>query len=80
MNTLHTAEKCSSEIEICPKCSGHHPLKDCKSDHNKCPNCVAANEKYKLNLDVNHSAWNINCELYKRRLKSVKNRIFYDDQ
>lgn len=76
----HTAENCSSEIEICPKCSGHHSLKNYKSDHNKCPNCVATNEKFKLDLDVNHNAWDVNCPLYKRRFKSVKNRLVYDDQ
>lgn len=62
----HMAKECKSN-QVCPKCSGCHEFKDCNVVSVKCVNCVRSNQKYGLNVDVNHVAWDVNkCESYKR--------------
>lgn len=36
----HLSSKCTSNTQICHKCSDNHFSKDCNSDHLKCINCI----------------------------------------
>jgi hypothetical protein len=72
----HYENSCKSDI-CCPRCSEAHRIVECKcSDNNvKCINCVEANRKYKLKLNVNHIAGDKKCDtmmrLLKRKIKNI---------
>lgn len=70
----HLQKECKDK-KTCAKCAGEHDVKDCQGNPVKCINCVASNEKYKLNLKTNHIVWDHSeCETYKRIEKSRKNK------
>jgi hypothetical protein len=73
----HRGSVCKND-DCCPKCSLPHNLKD--HDENihldvKCVNCVEHNKKLKLGLDENHAAWDPACEVYKRKLTTLKKSL-----
>lgn len=71
----HFQKDCQDKI-TCGKCTGNHNAQECVSNCVKCINCVLSNEKYKMNLNVNHTVWdNVNCETYKRIEKIRKNKF-----
>lgn len=73
----HIAAECKNK-PICSKCgSEEHVKKDCKVKREKCHNCVVANDKLRKGLDVNHSVWSLECEVYKRKLEVSKRAINY---
>lgn len=63
----------------CSRCAGSHKHSECKSSQLCCVNCKFANEKYNMNLETNHHAWNKECPVYKRRLSALANKIEYSD-
>lgn len=67
----HVAKHCSEE-KCCLNCGGEHEARNCKSTTLNCPNC----EKMKIE-DRNHSAKNLECPVYKRRMLRYKNNINY---
>lgn len=71
----HKATECKAEVETCPICSENHSVKECKSSTEKCANCEKLRVERKLNMDVHHSAWSIDCPVYinhrERRNKMV---------
>ncbi|KAK5647930.1 hypothetical protein RI129_002822 [Pyrocoelia pectoralis] len=70
----HLARDCNNN-RVCFKCGCDHDANACQSEVVKCLNCVSSNEKYGLNLDVNHLIWNIQtCETYKRIEKVQRNK------
>lgn len=70
------------DTPVCPLCAGTHKLKECDSINNpvKCYNCNAMNEKYNLNLNVNHSALSYKCPTMLKKLKKKKENIQYNEQ
>jgi hypothetical protein len=70
----HKAADCRNEI-ACAKCAGSHELTQCDSDIEKCVNCMSANKKLNLNLDVANSVWNRNCPVYTKKLKIEMSKI-----
>lgn len=74
----HKSGQCD-QSQICAKCSGPHKYSDCKSKNECCINCKAANQKYKLNIDTNHNAWSKNCQILKRHLSKLANKIEYNE-
>lgn len=73
----HLQKDCKNKI-MCAKCSGDHDTKQCmdESDNCKCVNCIDSNDKFKMNLDINHPAWDYaNCETYKRIEKIRRNKF-----
>lgn len=71
----HVAKYCTEE-KCCHKCGGRHFGKDCEIvfEKFKCPNC----EKMKY-PDLNHSARDTNCPVFKRRLDRFRNNINYEE-
>ena len=69
----HVSKYCK-EKETCHKCGDEHVSIDCNIDKYKCPNC----QKLKL-TEINHSARDLQCPIYKRRLERYKNNIIYND-
>lgn len=72
----HKAKSCKNEIR-CKKCAGNHDIKECKSEVNKCANCINAVEKLKINLDVNHSAYDRECRVLNRQKTMERRKIAY---
>lgn len=62
----HKGADCKAEREICPICSGEHPLKECKATEEKCVNCEKYRVERKLDIPVDHAAWSTDCPVYVR--------------
>lgn len=66
----HTSVTCKSAT-ACPRCAGDHLVADCTSSSLKCVNCVNAHGDAPDN-DIAHAAWDRECAVYQRKLKSFK--------
>lgn len=75
---FHNSTECK-QTQKCSQCAGSHKHSECKSKNHCCINCKHANDKYNLNLETDHHAYDKQCPVYKRRLGSVKNKIEYND-
>jgi len=64
----HIAANCKNEL-CCAKCSGNHDGKDCDNEIAKCVNCAWANDRMKMNLDVNHTSFDLKCPSYLRKVQ-----------
>lgn len=74
----HIAKDCRCDGNICPRCTGEHQLKECKSQDTVCANCKYAKEVLKVpNINYNHPAYDKNCEAYKRIYRELEQRINY---
>lgn len=69
----HVAKYCRQESCCCHKCGGAHEAKACNEEKYKCPNCT----KMKL-PELEHSARDQQCPVYKRRLENYKSSINYN--
>lgn len=58
----HKSSTCRNKM-ACLKCGKQHKLVDCDSETNCCINCEVINNKFKINLDTNHAAWNKDCRI-----------------
>lgn len=78
----HTGKTCTKE-SVCIKCGSlDHEAMACKTNKENicCPNCKEANEKFKVNLFINHSPFDQNCQLLKKRLETEKLKINYNGE
>jgi len=48
----HISANCKSENHICPRCSEHHKIEECKAINVRCINCDEANRKFRMNVDI----------------------------
>lgn len=76
---FHKAEHCNKE-DKCGNCSGNHRRKDCNEEVFKCVNCKHANETLKMTFDIKHSAYDLNCPVYKRHIERQRNKVNYAEQ
>lgn len=67
----HVSKYCQGD-ETCYKCAGTHSAKECKVTEYKCPNC----QKLKLS-NLNHTARDHQCPVFKRRADRFRNTINY---
>lgn len=72
----HGANNCNESLS-CPKCSGPHEAKNCKSNQVRCINCIRANKKFNLNLDIDHTVWDRECPCLIKVEKAQKNKTNY---
>lgn len=71
----HLQKDCKDK-KTCPRCGEEHEMKDCSGDSLKCINCKVSNEKYGMNLNTEHTAWDVTkCETYKRIETIQKNKF-----
>nr|CAI5851332.1 unnamed protein product [Callosobruchus analis] len=56
----HKTSECKSEL-ACPRCTGKHKLKECKSSELQCINCLNYNKMHKKSLQTNHSSNHFGC-------------------
>lgn len=75
----HMSANCKNENK-CSKCSESHKTSECTSTVLKCVNCIKMNNERKLNLDVNHGAFNITeCAVFKRLLERKKSSMHFNE-
>lgn len=75
----HNAAVCRNKA-VCGSCgSNEHQRKDCKANEEKCSNCCAANDKFKMHLTTNHNVWSKECKVYQRKMEISKRGIQYID-
>ena len=73
----HMAEKCKENHPKCLNCGNDdHSEKECEQEP-ICINCVKVNKKLNLQLNIEHSRFDCNCEVYKRQVEINKNKINY---
>lgn len=72
----HFKADCKNKA-VCAKCTGEHEAKDCTSRTACCINCVNTNSRLNLSLNTSHYAWAFDCQVMKRRLEQIKQRIKY---
>lgn len=71
----HKAETCDNEV--CVRCGeSGHKKDECQSEVLKCVNCSEAIHKLKLDLDVNHSPFDVNnCVVLQKKIITEKQKI-----
>lgn len=80
MGFNHNAIDCKN-MKACGQCSGEHSSRECCVKEKTCVNCKKANHRMnqfgntKITLDVNHSAWSNDCNVYKRKVEYSKKAI-----
>lgn len=72
----HSMENCECEIR-CLKCASNHDTENCTSDFVKCANCIEAKDKLKVDIDFNHSIYDITCPVYLKRIEGQRKKIRY---
>lgn len=70
----HKASDCKNN-RACKKCAGDHDLKECKSNGVQCVNCKVANEKFNLNLNVNHGVSSMKCTVFNKKIKAINGKV-----
>lgn len=73
----HKANKCTNNT-ACFKCGENHKTDKCRSDIIKCINCTVITQKYKVNLNADHYAYDLNCPCYKKCIERESNKIKYN--
>lgn len=67
----HSSKACKNKI-CCPRCSGEHSVKECKSTELKCSNCVSTEKQGNSSIDVNHAVWDSSCIFYNNLLTKLR--------
>lgn len=77
----HKANRCKSLKNVCAHCSStEHVTNECNSNSKCCVNCKYAIDKLKVNnLTCSHSAFDKQCESYKRIYNQVKMKINFPE-
>lgn len=71
----HHIESCKSQTK-CLKCTSlDHITENCESNTPKCYNCIEIKQKLKIEIDVNHSIFDITCPVYLRKVENQKKKI-----
>lgn len=72
----HIAKDCKSE-EVCVRCGSNNHKSDVCDKKMSCINCVKTNSRFNLKLEVDHSAIDQCCSVYKRYTQINRNKINY---
>lgn len=74
----HTQKDCQKN-KRCPLCGESHDMSQCSSKNEdfKCVNCLDANDRLHMNLNVQHSSLNKDCRCYVRQVAALESRICY---
>ena len=73
----HKIADCKN-TSTCSKCCGSHLYADCNADRVKCINCIDANEKLSLAIDVSHPSYSHECPTMLHHLKRLKTNLNYN--
>lgn len=74
----HMASECESDI-VCFKCGLNHKSSGCKSQIEKCINCVKSKSKLRnTQVDISHNAMSKACPIYQKIVNRRKRSIKYE--
>lgn len=73
----HKAEQCKNRV-ACGKCGEEHLTRNCNNENTKCVNCSMACERLNLHLDTKHTAFDIECNVYKKKIQQERNKYQYE--
>lgn len=73
----HKAEYCKKKPDVCcNKCGDNHLANKCQSGVLKCINCIRSNEKYGLDLNIDHSVYDKKCPTFQRKIMIEQRKNF----
>lgn len=72
----HKSDKCPNKT-VCEYCCEEHDIHECPKSQVKCYNCMKANDKYRTNYSINHTASDIKCPSYQYLLNILRSKIDY---
>lgn len=70
----HSSNECKNKLS-CLRCGKGHRMIECTSNTIECVNCSTVSKKYKLNLDLQHTANSRDCYVFKRKLEIERKKI-----
>lgn len=71
----HVSKYCSG-LQICPRCTENHAVKDCKSNTLKCSNCCKLRDKI-ADCSIDHAAWDVGkCHSYLAACDKLRQDLF----
>jgi hypothetical protein len=70
----HIANFCKNNI-ACGNCAEAHDSKDCTGEVRKCVNCMKAKELMKLDIDINHPAYSLQCPVYLKKIEKITSSL-----
>lgn len=74
----HKAETCKKR-NVCIQCGEEGHNKDnCKCTNYRCLNCIEANNNSNSNFDVNHSIFDVKCQVYQKIFNIQKQKVKND--
>ncbi|GBO39122.1 hypothetical protein AVEN_122349-1 [Araneus ventricosus] len=75
----HVRQNCSAPTELCSRCPGEHPFKDCPRDTPVCRRCRDYNTRNKNGprVSIYHSAISEKCPLYLRECEALRSNTQY---
>lgn len=76
----HKSTECKLS-DVCARCLGNHKRNEKCREHeagnDQCVNCIRANKKLSLNMDIKHNSLSRECPVYVRMLQIEKQRVNY---
>jgi hypothetical protein len=76
----HSSKNCNQK-RSCPRCAVvdglDHAVAECKASGFKCINCLKRVQRDKIDLDVNHAAWDVDCPTYKVAVEKFKDDVLF---
>lgn len=73
----HKAGDCKSAV-TCATCkSTEHKTEECEKFGKKCGNCMLANDRLDLGLDINHLVFDLECPCYQKQILRERQHIRY---
>lgn len=75
----HTHDDCKNEL-ACGYCAKEHNSNDCNETTVSCINCIVANEKFNLELDINHNVWSRKCEILNGKISKIGKKTDYSNE
>ncbi|GBN70707.1 hypothetical protein AVEN_30261-1 [Araneus ventricosus] len=75
----HVRQNCSAPKELCSRCPGDHPFKECPRDTPVCRRCrdYNARNKYRNPRSMHHSAISEKCPFYLRECEALRSNTQY---
>lgn len=70
----HISKYCKNQ-QKCGVCADDHQTKNCDIQVPKCINCCYTKDRLKLELDGNHTAFDVNCPVYIHNFESEQKHL-----
>lgn len=72
----HTSKYCKRN-ETCGICALDHKTDECTNEFINCVNCIEAKQIMKVELDINHKAWDMLCPVYVHKVETERKKLSF---